>query len=106
MYIQGLIPRTWPRQFRLRQTKRSVVSRSRFLGDTSVPLPEFHGDICKLWGIHQNYLIFTCLIEYSFQEVSVHFSFNFELDVHSFGSRRGKDDSKVVSAIVVVYLTG
>ena len=36
-------------------------------------------------------------------EISVHFLFKFELDVDSFGSRRGVDDSEVVSAIAVVF---
>ena len=31
------------------------------------------------------------------------FSFEFELDVNSFGLRRGVDDSEVVSAIVLVF---
>ena len=38
----------------------------------------------------------------SFPEISVHFLFKFELDVDSFGSRRGVDDSEVVSAIALV----
>ena len=38
----------------------SVVPRSRFLGDTGVPLPEFQGDIYKFWGTDQIYQIFTC----------------------------------------------
>ena len=38
----------------------SVVPRSRFLGDTGVPLPEFQGDIYKIWGTHQIFQIFTC----------------------------------------------
>ena len=38
----------------------SVVPRSRFLGDTGVPLPEFQGDIYKFWGTHQIFQIFTC----------------------------------------------
>ena len=54
----------------------SVVPRSRFLGDTSVPLPEFQRDICKFWGTHQIRLIFTCKIENSFPEISVHFYLN------------------------------
>ena len=33
----------------------SVVPRSRFLGDTGVPLPEFQGDIHKFWRIHQSF---------------------------------------------------
>ena len=51
----------------------SVVPRSRFLGDTSAPLPEFQKDICKIWGTHQIHLSFTCKIENSFPEISVHF---------------------------------
>ena len=54
----------------------SVVPRSRFLGDTSVPLPEFQRDICKFWGTHQIHLIFTCKIGNSFPEISVHFYLN------------------------------
>ena len=51
----------------------SVVLRSRFLGDTCVPLPEFQRDICKFWGTHQFHPIFTCKIENSFPEISFHF---------------------------------
>ena len=51
----------------------SVVPWSRFLGDTSVPLPEFQRDICKFWGPHPFHLIFTCKIENSFPEISVNF---------------------------------
>ena len=36
----------------------SVVPRSRFLGDTGVPLPEFQGDIYKFWGTHQIFHFF------------------------------------------------
>ena len=46
---------------------------SRFLGVTGVPLPEFQRDICKFWGTHKFYLIFTCKIENSFPEISVQF---------------------------------
>ena len=38
----------------------------------------------------------------SYQEISVHFLFKFQLDVNSFGSRRDVDDSEVVSAIALV----
>ena len=57
----------------------SVVPRSKFLGDTSVPLPEFQRDICKFWGTHQIHLIFACKIENSFTEISVHFYLNLSL---------------------------
>ena len=77
----------------------SIVPRSRFLVDTSVPLPEFQRDICKFWGTHQFHLILTCKIENSFPEISVHFYLHFELDVDSFGSRRGADYSEVVSTL-------
>ena len=38
----------------------------------------------------------------SYSEISVHFLFKFEFDVDRFGSRRGVDDSEVVSAIALV----
>ena len=58
------------------QSGPSAVPRSRFLGDTSLPLPKFKRDICKFWGTQQIHLIFTCKIENSFQEISVHFYLN------------------------------
>ena len=39
----------------------------------------------------------------SYPEISVRFLFKFELNVDSFGSRRGIDDSEVVSAIALVF---
>ena len=59
--------------------KCSVVPRSRFLGDTSVPLPEFQRDICKFWGTHRIRMIFTCKIEKGFPEISAHFCLNLSL---------------------------
>ena len=44
------------------------MPRSRFLGDTGVPLPEFQGDIYEFWGTHQIFQIFT-----SYPEISAHF---------------------------------
>ena len=38
----------------------------------------------------------------SYPDICVHFLFKFELDVNSFGLRRGVDDSEVVSAIAIV----
>ena len=57
----------------------SVEPWSRFLGDTRFPPPEFQRDICKFWGTHQIHLIFTCKIENSFPEISVHFYLNLSL---------------------------
>ena len=37
-----------------------------------------------------------------YSQISVHFLLKFELGVDSFGSRRGVDDSEVVSAIALV----
>ena len=62
--------------FYLPISSNSVVPRSSFLGDTSVPLPEFQRDICKFWGTHRIHLFFTCKIENSFPEISVHFYLN------------------------------
>ena len=70
------------------------MPRSRFLGDTGVPLPEFQGDM----GHTKNFKILPVKLN-SYPEISVHFLFKFELDVDSFGSRSGVDDSEVVSAI-------
>ena len=73
------------------------MPRSRFLGDTGVPLPEFQGDIYKFWGTDQSFKFLPVkLIIYP--EISDHFLFKFELDVDRFGSRRVVDDSEVVSA--------
>ena len=79
----------------------SVVPRSRFLGDTGVPLPEFQGDIYKFWGTHKSFKFLPAKLN-SYPEISVHFLFKFELDVDRFGSRRGVDDSEVVSAGALV----
>ena len=78
------------------------MPRSRFLGDTCVPQPEYQGGIHKFWGTHQIFQMFTCYELNSYPEISVHFLFKFELDVDSFGSRRGIDDSEVGSAIDLV----
>ena len=79
-------------------SNNSVVPRSRFLGDISVPLPEFQRDICKFLGKHQIHLIFTCKIE-KLSGNFCSFLFKFELDVDTFGSRSGADDSEVVSSL-------
>ena len=68
----------------------SVVPRSRFLGDTGVPLFEFLGDIYKFWGKYHIIKNFTCKLN-SYPEFSVHFLFKVELDVNSFGLRWGVD---------------
>ena len=39
----------------------------------------------------------------SYPEIFVHFLFKFELDVDSFGSRRGVHDSEVIAAIALVF---
>ena len=75
------------------------MPRSRFLGDTGVPLPEFQGEHS---GGHTKYFKFLPVkLNTSYPEISVLFLFKFELDVDSFGSRRGVDDSEVVYAIVL-----
>ena len=74
--------------------------RSRFLGDTGVPQFEFQGDIYKFWVHTKSYKFLPVKLN-SYQEISVQFSFKFD-DVDSFGSRRGVDDSELVSAIAPV----
>ena len=77
------------------------MPRSRFLGDTCDPSPEFQGDIYKLQATHQIFHFLPVKLN-SYPEISVHFLFKFGLDVDSFSSRRGVDDSEVVSAIALV----
>ena len=48
------------------------MPRSRFLGDTGVPLPEFQGVIYKFWGTHQ-ILKFLPVKLNSYLVISVHF---------------------------------
>ena len=50
-------------------------------------------------GTHTKYFKFLPVKLNSYPEISVQRLFKFELDVDSFGSRGGVDDSKVVSAI-------
>ena len=80
----------------------SVVPRSKFLGDTGVPLLEFQGDIYKFWGTHQIFQNLPVKLN-SYPEISVHFLFKFELYVDSLGSRRCVDDCEVVSVIALVF---
>ena len=77
------------------------MPRSRSLGDTGVPLPEFQGDVYKFWGTHQIFKFLPVKLN-SNLEISVHFLSKFELDVDRFGSRRVVDDNEVVSAIALV----
>ena len=78
------------------------MPRSRFLGDTGVPLSEFQGDIYKNSGGHTKSFKFLPVKFNSYLEISVHFLLKIELDVDSFDSRSGVDDSEVVSAIALV----
>ena len=77
----------------------SVVPRSRFLGDTSVLLPEFQRDICKFWGTDQFHLFLPVKLKIVFRKFLFIFLSTFELHVDSFGSRRGADYSEVVSSL-------
>ena len=54
-------------------------------------------------GGHTKYFKFLPVKLNSYPEISVQFLIKFELNVDSFGSRRGVDDSKVVSAIALVF---
>ena len=53
-------------------------------------------------GGHTKFFNFLPVKLNSHPEISVRFLFKFQLDVDSFGSRRGVDDSEVVSAISLV----
>ena len=62
------------------------------------PYSNFRGTFAS--GGHTNSIcFFTCKIENSFPEILCSFLFTFELDVDSFGSRRGADYSEVVSTL-------
>ena len=54
-------------------------------------------------GGHTNSFNFLPVKLNSYPEISVHFLFKFDLNVDSFGSRRGVDDSGGVSAIALVF---
>ena len=71
----------------------SVVPRSRFLN--------FRETFTKSGG-HTKSFKFLPIKLNSYPEISVHFLFKFELNVDCFGSRRGVDDSEVVSALALV----
>ena len=53
-------------------------------------------------GAHTKSFNFLPVKLNNYSEISVHFLFKFELDVDSFGSRRGVDDSEGVSVIALV----
>ena len=88
------------------------MPRSRFLGDTGCLGQDFWGTQVSLYlnfrgtftnsGGHTKSLKFLPAKLNSYPEISVHFLFKFELDVDRFGSRRGVDDSEVVSAGALV----
>ena len=59
------------------------------------------GTFSNSWGHTKSWKFLPVKLN-SYPEISVHFLFKFELDVDSFGSRRGVDDSEVVSAIALV----
>ena len=61
----------------------------------------FRGTFTNSRG-HTKYFKFLPVKLNSYPEISVHFLVKFELDVDRFGSRRGVDDSGVVSAIALV----
>ena len=77
------------------------MPRSRFLGDTGSPYLNFRGTFKNSEG-HTKSCKFLPVKLNSYQEISVNFLFQFELDVNCFGLRMDEDDSEVVSAIALV----
>ena len=63
--------------------------------------PSFRGHL-QILGGHTKSFKFLPVKMNSYMQISVHFLFKFELNVECFGSRRGVDDSEVVSAIALV----
>ena len=80
------------------QKQCSDVPRSRYLN--------LRGTFVNSGG-HTKFIQFYLLIEtdssHNFRKFLFVFLLNFELNVNSFGSRFGVDDTAVVSAIVVVF---
>ena len=71
------------------------MSRSRFLGDTDVSLSlhlNFRGTFTNSGGHTKSFKFLPVKLN-SYPEIFVQFIFKFVLDVNSFGSRRGVDDS-------------
>ena len=62
----------------------------------------FRGTYTNSGGQTKSFKFLPIKLNCSYQEISVHFLFKFELDVDSFGLRRAVDDSEVVSAIALV----
>ena len=65
------------------------------------PYLNFRGTLTNSGGHTKSFKFLPVKLN-SYPEISVHFLFKFELDVDRFGSRRGVDDSEVVSAIALV----
>ena len=63
----------------------------------------------NLRGTFTNSVVYTKSFKFlpvksnSYPEISDNFLFKFEIDVDSFGTRRGVDDSEVFSAIALVF---
>ena len=60
--------------YSLQRNVPSDVPRSRFLGDTGVPLPEFQRDIYKSGGLAKSFKFLPLKLN-SYPEISVHFLF-------------------------------
>ena len=78
-----------------------VLCLGQDLWGTQVSLTEYQGTFTNSWG-HTKSFNFLPVKLNSYPEISVHFLLKFELDVDSFGWRRGVDDSEVVSDISLV----
>ena len=61
----------------------------------------FRGTFTNSGGHTKSFKILPVKLN-SYPEISVHFIFKFEHNANSFGSRRGVDDSEVVSANALV----
>ena len=61
----------------------------------------FRGTFTNSGGRTKSFKILPVKLN-SYKEISIHFLFEFELDVDNFGQRRGVDDSEVVSTICLV----
>ena len=82
---------------------QTVLCLSQDFWGTQVSLNlNFRGTFTNSEGHTKSFKVLPVKMN-SYPEISVHFLFQFELVFDSFGSRRGVDDSEVVSAVALVF---
>ena len=102
MFRCSKYPSHWECSFEYPEHTSTVLCLGQDFWGTPVSLYlNFRGTFTNSGGHTKSFKFLPVKLN-SYPEISVHFSFKFELDVNSFGSRRGIDDSEVVFAIALV----